>query len=33
MTLLQEIGRQKALNDALTTELQAAAEQFKGLWT
>jgi F-type H+/Na+-transporting ATPase subunit alpha len=32
-SLLQDIGRQKALNDALTAELKSAAEQFKPLWT
>jgi F-type H+-transporting ATPase subunit alpha len=32
-SLLQEIGRQKALNDALTADLKAAAEQFQKLWT
>jgi F-type H+/Na+-transporting ATPase subunit alpha len=32
-SLLQDIGRQQALNDALTAELKSAAEQFKRLWT
>jgi F-type H+-transporting ATPase subunit alpha len=32
-SLLQDIGRQQALNDALTAELKSAAEQFKPLWT
>ena len=31
--LLQEIGRKKALDDALTAELKTAADQFKPLWT
>ena len=31
--LLQDIGRHKALNDALTEDLKSAAEQFKQLWT
>jgi F-type H+-transporting ATPase subunit alpha len=31
--LLQDISRQKALTDALTAELKAAAEQFEQLWT
>jgi len=30
--LLQKIGKQKALDDALTGELKAAAEKFKPLW-
>jgi F-type H+-transporting ATPase subunit alpha len=31
--LLATIGREKALNDALTAELKGAAEQFKQMWT
>jgi len=31
-SVLQQIGRRKTLDDALTAELTAAAEQFKGLW-
>jgi F-type H+/Na+-transporting ATPase subunit alpha len=31
--LLAQIGRKKALDDALTGELKSAAEQFKPLWT
>ncbi len=30
--LLETIGREKALNDALTAELKAAGDQFKQLW-
>jgi F-type H+/Na+-transporting ATPase subunit alpha len=30
--LLETIGREKALNDALTAELKAAGDQFKRLW-
>jgi len=30
--LLSRIGREKALGDALTSELKAAAEQFKQGW-
>jgi len=32
-SLLQDIGRQKALDDALTADLKSAAEQFRPLWT
>jgi F-type H+/Na+-transporting ATPase subunit alpha len=32
-TLLAQIVQRKALDDALTNELKAAAEQFKPLWT
>jgi F-type H+-transporting ATPase subunit alpha len=31
--VLDTIGREKALSDALTTELRAAADQFRQLWT
>jgi F-type H+-transporting ATPase subunit alpha len=31
--LLEQIGRKKALDDALVNELKAAAEQFKPLWS
>jgi F-type H+/Na+-transporting ATPase subunit alpha len=31
--LLAQIGRRKALDDALTADLKAAADQFKALWT
>ena len=31
--LLDQIGRKKALDDTLTAELKAAADQFKPLWT
>jgi F-type H+-transporting ATPase subunit alpha len=31
--LLQDLGRKKALDDALTGDLKSAAEQFKTLWT
>ena len=30
--LLEKIGRQKALDEALTAELKTAADQFKQLW-
>jgi F-type H+-transporting ATPase subunit alpha len=30
--LLAKIGREKALNDALTAEIRAAADQFKQTW-